>query len=196
MLSSGKDVNQCQHYNPNPKLLLWNSTKPPENVRAEIFDGQISYMARPSQSHQIISMELSTVLNTYLKSKNGSCRVFHAPFDVKLSDTPLTIVQPDLMIICDKNKLDGKRCNGAPDFIIEIVSPSNPADDYIRKLYYYKNYGVREYWIIDPQRKSIMVNYFERDLLNIPYTFDAVLKVNIYENLYINFSDISKLLNT
>lgn len=168
----------------------------PENVRAEIFDGQISYMSSPSQSHQIISMELSTVLNTYLKSKNGSCRVFHAPFDVKLSDTPLTIVQPDLMIICDKNKLDGKRCNGAPDFIIEIVSPSNPADDYIRKLYYYKNYGVREYWIIDPQRKSIMVNYFERDLLNIPYTFDAVLKVNIYEDLYINFSDISKLLNT
>ena len=167
----------------------------PENVRAEIFDGQISYMSSPSQSHQIISMELSTVLNTYLKSKNGSCRVFHAPFDVKLSDTPLTIVQPDLMIICDKNKLDRKRCNGAPDFIIEIVSPSNPADDYIRKLYYYKNYGVREYWIIDPQRKSIMVNYFERDLLNIPYTFDAVLKVNIYEDLYINFSDISKLLH-
>ena len=182
---------------PQPEIVTLEQYEAlPENVRAEIFDGQISYMARPSQSHQIISMELSTVLNTYLKSKNGSCRVFHAPFDVKLSDTPLTIVQPDLMIICDKNKLDGKRCNGAPDFIIEIVSPRNPADDYIRKLYYYKNYGVREYWIIDPQRKSIMVNYFERDLLNIPYTFDAVLKVNIYEDLYINFSDISKLLNT
>ncbi len=182
---------------PQPEIVTLEQYEAlPENVRAEIFDGQISYMASPSQSHQIISMELSTVLNTYLKSKNSSCRVFHAPFDVKLSDTPLTIVQPDLMIICDKNKLDGKRCNGAPDFIIEIVSPSNPADDYIRKLYYYKNYGVREYWIIDPQRKSIMVNYFERDLLNIPYTFDAVLKVNIYEDLYINFSDISKLLNT
>ena len=167
----------------------------PENIRAEVFDGQISYMASPSQDHQIISMELSTLLNTYLKSKNGSCRVFHAPFDVKLNDKPLTIVQPDLMIICDKNKLDGKRCNGAPDFIIEIVSPSNPSDDYIRKLYYYKNCGVREYWIIDPQRKNITVNYFEQDLLNVPYTFDAVLKVNIYEDLYINFSDISKLLH-
>lgn len=182
---------------PQPEIVTLEQYEAlPENVRAEIFDGQISYMASPSQSHQIISMELSTVLNIYLKSKNGSCRVFHAPFDVKLSDTPLTIMHPDLMIICDKNKLDGKRCNGAPDFIIEIVSPSNPADDYIRKLYYYKNYGVREYWIIDPQRKSIMVNYFERDLFNIPYTFDAVLKVNIYEDLYINFSDISKLLNT
>lgn len=167
----------------------------PENVRAEIFDGQIYYMASPSQNHQTISMELSTILNTYLSVKKGSCRVFHAPFDVKLNDAPLIIVQPDIMIICDKDKLDGKRCNGAPDFVIEIVSPGNPADDYIRKLYYYKNYGVREYWIVDPQRKGVVVNYFEQDLLNVPYTFDSVIKVNIYEDLYINFSDISKLLD-
>ena len=166
----------------------------PENVRAEIFDGQISYMSSPSQSHQIISMELSTVLNTYLKSKNGSCRVFHAPFDVKLSDTPLTIVQPDLMIICDKNKLDRKRCNGAPDFIIEIVSPSNPADDYIRKLYYYKNAGVREYWIVDPRRKTVTVNYFEADIVSVQYPFDSVIKVNIYDDLLINFSEIADLI--
>ncbi len=98
------------------------------------------------------------------------------------------------MVICDKNKLDGKRCNGAPDFIIEIVSPGNPADDYIRKLYYYKNYGVREYWIVDPQRKSVTINYFEGNLLNIPYTFNSIIKVNIYEDLYINFSDIDKML--
>ena len=87
-----------------------------------------------------------------------------------------------------------KRCNGAPDFIIEIVSPGNPADDYIRKLYYYKNYGVREYWIVDPQRKSVTINYFEGNLLNIPYTFNSIIKVNIYEDLYINFSDIDKML--
>ena len=71
----------------------------PEDVRAEVFDGQIHYMASPSQEHQTISMELSTLLNVYLKSKKGPCRVFHAPFDVKLKDTPLTIVQPDLMIV-------------------------------------------------------------------------------------------------
>ena len=118
----------------------------------------------------------------------------YASFDVKLSDDPLTIVQPDLMVICDKDKLDTKRCNGAPDFIIEIVSPSNPADDYIRKLYYYKNYGVREYWIVDPQRKSVTVNYFEKDILNVPYTFDCVIKVNIYDDLYINFSEIADLM--
>ena len=127
----------------------------PENRRVEVFDSIAYDMASPSQEHQTISMELSTLLNTYLKSKDGSCRVFHAPFDVKLNDTPLTIVQPDLMIVCNKDKLDGKRCNGAPDFIIEIVSPGNPADDYIRKLYHYKNYGVREYWIVE-DRKSVV----------------------------------------
>ena len=168
----------------------------PEDQRAEVFEGIVYDMASPSQEHQTISMELSTLINTYIKERNGSCRVFHAPFDVKLSDKPLTIVQPDIMVICDKNKLDGKRCNGAPDFVIEIVSPGNPADDYIRKLYYYKNAGVREYWIVDPRRKTVTINYFENNMLNIQYSFDSVIKVSIYEDLFINFSDIDKLLDT
>jgi len=167
----------------------------PEDSRAEVFDGQIYYMASPSQDHQTISMELSTILNTYLKSKKGPCWVFHAPFDVKLNDAPLTIVQPDLMIVCDKDKLDGKRCNGAPDFIIEIVSSGNPSDDYIRKLYYYKNAKVREYWIVDPHRKIVTVNYFEENMLNIQYSFDSTIKVNIFDDLLINFSEISDMLN-
>ena len=167
----------------------------PEDNRAEVFEGQIYHMAIPSQDHQTISMELSTILNNYMKRHKGPCRVFHAPFDVKLSDKPLTIVQPDLLIICDKNKLDGKRCNGAPDFIIEIVSPGNPSDDYIRKLYYYKNYGVREYWIVDPRRKIITVNYFERDILNVQYDFYSTIKANIYEDFYINFSELANSLD-
>lgn len=167
----------------------------PENIRAEVYDGQIYYMASPSQIHQSILLELSTLINAYIKSKKGECKVFPAPFDVKLSDRPLTIVQPDIMIVCDKDKLDGKRCNGAPDFIIEIISPGNPADDYIRKLYYYKNFGVREYWIVDPRRKTITVNYFEGNMLNIQYSFDSTIKVNIYDDLLINFSDIAELLN-
>jgi Uma2 family endonuclease len=121
--------------------------------------------------------------------------VFPAPFDVKLSDTPLTMVQPDLMVICDPDKLDGKRCNGAPDFIIEIVSPNNPSDDYIRKLFYYKNYGVREYWIVDPKRGIVTVNNFERNILNVQYDFFATIKVGIYEDLYIDFSEIAETIN-
>lgn len=181
---------------PQPQIITLEEYEAlPEDRRAEVFDGVIYDMSSPSQDHQTISMELSTILNTYIKNKEGSCRVFHAPFDVKLSDNPFTIVQPDIMIVCDKNKLDGKRCNGAPDFIIEIVSPGNPADDYIRKLYYYKNYGVREYWIVDPRRKTVTVNYFEGNILSVQYSFDSTIKVNIYDDLYINFSYIAELLN-
>ena len=191
-----KDVNTMSAIQPQPELITIEQYEAlPEDKRAEVFDGVIYDMSSPSQDHQTISMELSTILNTYIKSKKGACRVCHAPFDVKLNDNPLTIVQPDLMIICNKDKLDGKRCNGAPDFIIEIISSGNPSDDYIRKLYYYKNYGVREYLIVDPRRKTVTVNYFEGNLLNIQYSFDSTIKVNIYDDLLINFSDIAKLLD-
>lgn len=167
----------------------------PEEKRVEVFDGIVYDMASPSQIHQSISMQLCTIINNYILQKNGSCRIFSAPFDVKLCDKPLTIVQPDIMVICDKSKLDGKRCNGAPDFIIEIVSPGNPTDDYIRKLYYYKNYGVREYWIVDPRRKIITVNYFDGNMISVQYPFDSTIKVNIYDDLLINFSEIAEILN-
>jgi len=167
----------------------------PEGKRAELIDGQVYYMAPPTRIHQEISFSLSRKIAYYIDTKGGSCRVYPSPFAVFLNQDNRNYVEPDISVICDPQKLDDKGCNGAPDWVIEIVSPSNPSDDYIRKLYYYKNYGVREYWIIDPQRKNITVNYFEQDLLNVPYTFDAVLKVNIYEDLYINFSDISKLLH-
>ena len=166
-----------------------------DEKRVEVFDGVVYDMASPSQIHQSISMQLSTIINNYILRKKISCSIFSAPFDVKLSDNPLIMVQPDIMVVCDKDKLDEKRCNGAPDFIIEIVSSNNPSDDYIRKLYYYKNYGVREYWIVDPRRKIITVNYFEGNIVSVQYPFDSIIKVNIYDDLLINFSDIADLLN-
>ena len=181
---------------PQPEIITLDQYEVlPEDKRVEVFDGVVYDMSSPSQIHQTLSMELSNIIYNYIKNKKGSCQVFSAPFDVKLSDKPLTIVQPDIMVICDKDKLDGKRCNGAPDFIIEIVSPNNPADDYIRKLYYYKNAGVREYWIVDSRRKTVIVNYFEGNMLDIHYSFDSTIKVNIYDDLFINFSDITELLN-
>ena len=100
------------------------------------------------------------------------------------------------MVICDKNKLDGKRCNGAPDFIIEIVSPENASDDYIKKLYYYQNHGVREYWIVDPNRLLVTVNYFEGNRIAVQYPFDAAVKVNIYDDLFIDFKVIGQILHS
>lgn len=167
----------------------------PENTRVEVFENIVYDITSPSQIHQSLSIQLSTVINNYILRKRGDCNIFNAPFDVKLSDHPLIIVQPDIMIVCDKDKLDGKRCNGAPDFIIEIVSPGNPSDDYIRKLYYYQNYGVREYWIVDPRRKIVTVNYFEGNIVSVQYPFDSIIKVNIYDDLYISFPDIAALLN-
>ena len=94
----------------------------PENVRAELIEGNLIYnQAAPSRIHQTILSELHTVINNYIKSNQGACRVYPAPFAVKLREDSKTIVEPDLSIICDKNKLDGKRCNGAPDFICILV---------------------------------------------------------------------------
>jgi Uma2 family endonuclease len=166
----------------------------PEDKRVEVFDGVPYDMASPSEVHQTLLTELLIVIGNYIKSKKGSCKLYPAPFDVKLNDDPLTIVQPDLMIVCDRSKLDGKRCNGAPDFIIEIVSPNNSSHDYIRKLYYYKNAGVREYWIADPDRRTVTVNYFEGDILNMQLPFNATIKVNIYDDLYIDFAEISSVI--
>lgn len=160
-------------------------------MRIEIYDGQIFYMADASQLHQELSNELSYSITSYIKSKKGICKIFTAPFDVKLNDTPLVVVQPDIMLICDKNKLDGKRCNGAPDFIIEITSPSNSPDDYVKKLYYYQTYGVREYWIVDAKNQSITVYYFKDDPKPTIYTFQDKVKVNIYDDLYLDFKELN-----
>lgn len=175
---------------PQPELITLEQYEAlPENRRVEVFEGVVYDMASPSQIHQTILTELLVSLRNYIRDKGGNCSVFPAPFDVKLNDIPLIIVQPDLMIVCDKDKLDGKRCNGAPDFIIEIVSPGNPSDDYIRKLYYYKNYGVREYWIVDPRTEKIIVYYLEQsDFQMETYTFQDNIKVNIYDDLFIDFS--------
>ena len=129
----------------------------PEEQRMEVFDGIAYNMASPSQLHQSILTELLVSLRNYIRKNNGGCSVFPAPFDVKLNDSPLTIVQPDLMIVCDRDKLDGKRCNGAPDFIIEIVSPSSQRMDYLTKLLKYRSAGVREYWIVNPADKTLFI---------------------------------------
>lgn len=180
---------------PQPELITIEQYEAlPEDRRAEVFDGVIYDMASPSRIHQALITDLITTIHSYIQQKRGDCAVFPAPFDVVLSKKPLTIVQPDIMIVCDKDKLDEQRCNGAPDFIIEIVSPGNPSDDYIKKAYYYKNYGVREYWIVDPQRKTVTVNYFEKNMLSIQHSFESAIKINIYDDLYINFADICERL--
>ena len=166
----------------------------PEDERIEVFKGVPSAMATPSIVHQRILGELHFLLKDYIRKNNGKCETFAAPCDVKLSEHPLTIVQPDLFVICDTDKLDKKRCNGAPDFIIEIVSPSNASNDYTQKLYCYKHYGVKEYWIVNPDNRSIIIYDFEKEIYADRYTFDDKVKVGIYDDLYIDFAPLKELL--
>ena len=105
-------------------------------------------------------------IGNYINSKGGSCKVYPAPFAVKLfEDDSKIIVEPDISVICDPNKLTDRGCTGAPDWIIEIVSPSNSSNDYIRKLNLYADAGVREYWIVDPISKKIFVYHLEKPTL-------------------------------
>ncbi len=164
----------------------------PEDIRAELIEGNLIYnQAAPSRIHQTILMELSGTIRNYLKAKGGSCRVYPSPFAVKLREDRRTIVEPDISVICDQRKLTDRGCTGAPDWIIEIVSPSTSSHDYILKLNLYANAGVREYWIVDSAKESIFVYYLEQEHFKAEaHTFQDKIKVNIYDDLYIDFSSL------
>lgn len=160
----------------------------PENIHAELIHGQFYFMAAPNRIHQEILNFLNTEINIYIRSRKGSCKVYPAPFAVKLFDDNQTIVEPDISVICDPNKLTDRGCTGAPDWIIEIISPSTASHDYIRKLNLYADAGVREYWIVDPLRKTSFVYCLENNQFQAAaYTFQDKMKVNIYSDFWIDF---------
>jgi Uma2 family endonuclease len=154
-----------QHYT-YADLLEWD-----ESLRAEIIDGEVFLMSPPARIHQEISRELFGPLYTFLKGK--PCKAYTGPFGVRLfpkddlSDD--TVVEPDIVVVCDPSKLDDRGCNGAPDLVIEIISPSNTQHDRIVKFRKYLAAGVREYWIVDPDQKTVEVHILnERDPLEPP----------------------------
>ena len=165
----------------------------PDGERAELIDGRIYYMAPPNRKHQTIARELFSTVSSYIRSKGGVCEPFFAPFAVFLNEDDTNYVEPDISVICDPDKLNDKGCFGAPDWIIEIVSPSSRRMDYFTKPFKYRTAGVREYWIVDPDRKRIVVYDFESEGTK-DYSFSDTVKVNIYDDLYINFSAIAQLL--
>ena len=124
----------------------------PNDEFVEIIDGKIFAMSpAPSRIHQELIMEISAELRNYIKSNKGQCKVYPAPFDIVLinenenENDSKNIVQPDISVICDKNKLNDKGCFGSPDMIVKIVSKFNPGNDYVKKLYLYEKYKVKEY---------------------------------------------------
>ncbi len=97
-------------------------------------------------------------------------------------------MEPDISVICDRDKLTDRGCTGAPDWIVEIISPGNPGHDYVKKLNLYLDAGVREYWIVDPQQRTVLVYFFEENVKVRQYTFEDTIPVNIYKDLSIDFS--------
>lgn len=163
----------------------------PADVRAELIHGQFYNMAAPSRIHQKILNALNYTIYHYIRTKNGPCEVYPAPFAVKLFQDSTTIVEPDISVICDPNKLTDKGCSGAPDWIIEIVSPGDPCHDFIYKLNLYANAGVREYWIVNPLNNTLFVYHLENDDFKVSaYTFQDKVKVNIYDDFWIDFKEL------
>lgn len=162
----------------------------PDGERAELIDGQIYYMApTPSRTHQKLSLKISSKIDTYITEHNGKCEVVAAPFAIFLNKDEFNYVEPDISVICDQSKLNDKGCNGAPDWVIEIVSPSSKRMDYSTKLFKYRTAGVREYWIVDPAKDRTMVWNFENDDSE-EYSFKDKVKAGIYPDLYIDFAEI------
>ena len=168
-----------------------------EKERAEIIGGEVLMMAPPSRIHQKISMELSRQLANFLERK--SCEVYPAPFSVRLfeqdGDSPEnvdTAVDPDISVVCDRSKLDKHGCKGAPDMIIEILSPSTRRHDRLVKLNLYQRAGVREYWIADPDNKSVQVFTLESGALKIreDYGREDIAKVNVLDGCFIELSKV------
>ncbi|MBS6196493.1 MAG: Uma2 family endonuclease [Clostridiales bacterium] len=161
----------------------------PNGQRAELVDGQIYMMAPPSRRHQEIVGELFGMIRNYIKSKDGNCKPYISPFAVFLSEDDRNYVEPDISVICDKNKLTDHGCSGAPDWIIEVVSPGSHRMDYMIKLFKYRTAGVHEYWIVDQQKNRILAYDFQQDTMG-DYSFEDVVKSGIFENLEIDFSSI------
>lgn len=161
----------------------------PQGKRAELIDGEIYMMASPSTIHQRLVMELSYRIRDYIGSKQGSCEVFPSPFAVFLNAGNEIYLEPDISVICDKSKITDEGCKGAPDWIIEIVSPSSKRMDYYIKLFRYRTAGVKEYWVVDPEKNHVIVYDFEHDEV-MDYTFSDKVKAGIYEDLEIDFSGI------
>ncbi len=168
-----------------------------EDDHIELIYGYPYMMSSPSTEHQLVSGELFAQLHAYLADKK--CRVIAAPYAVRLfeevSDRPEdvnTVVEPDLVVICDPSKMDRRGCKGAPDLVIEILSPSSRRHDRIVKLDLYQRAGVREYWVVNPEDRTVQVMLLKDSYL-LPvedYGREDMAKVNILEDCTIDLSKV------
>ena len=171
-----------------------------DDKRRELINGFIHLMSGPMRKHGHISMELGFLVRTYIKKKKGKCHVYHAPFDVRLplygseEDNKIyDVVQPDICVICDMSKLDDKGCIGAPDLVVEVLSPSTLKYDWNYKFNLYEAAGVREYWIVDPKAKVVNAFLLQPDGkydLGTVYECNQKAPVHIFDGLEIDLNEL------
>lgn len=168
-----------------------------ENERIELLDGRPVMMAPPSRLHQEILMELSRQLANFLEGK--PCKIYPAPFAVRLfegqNDRPedvSTVLEPDITVVCDMNKLDDRGCKGAPDLIIEVLSPSTARSDRLVKLGQYQKAGVREYWIVSPDEQTVQVYCLQNGyfVLNEVYTRADIARVSVLSGCFVDMTRV------
>ena len=161
----------------------------PEGERAELIDGKFYLMVPPGRRHQEIVGDLFGGIREFIKKNNGFCKPYIAPFAVFLNEDNKNYVEPDISVICDQSKLSDRGCEGAPDWVIEVVSPSSHRMDYMIKLFKYRTASVREYWIVDPGKDRVMVYNFAEDEMT-EYSFHDVVKSGLYHDLEIDFFQV------
>ena len=162
----------------------------PDGVHAELIDGELRDLASPSRKHQEIVAELTYAIKAHIVAHGGPCKVYQAPFVVNLFGDDSTFVEPDLSAVCDRAKLSDRGCEGAPDFVVEVVSPGNPGMDYVTKLNLYKEAGVREYWICDPERERAHVYRFEGDSVPSIYPFASPVPCGVFPGFEMDFAAV------
>lgn len=163
----------------------------PEEHRVELIDGVIYYMATPVSGHQGIADEIRETFNQFIKKNKGRCFTLTSPVSVQLDCDNKTMVQPDVLIVCDRNKFQRSIIYGAPDLIVEVLSPSTRKKDLTIKLRKYRNAGVREYWIVDQKHKQVIVHEVEKGNLTTIYTFEDKVPVGIFDGeCMVDFKEI------
>lgn len=162
----------------------------PEGERAELIDGELFRMDAPMRTHQKILMKLAFEIELYIRRRSGSCEIYPAPFAVYIKNDRHNYVEPDISVTCDRDKLDEKGCHGAPDWVIEIVSPSSAKMDYAYKVKLYREAGVREYWIVDAEKETVTVYDFAHGTEAAVHSFTARIKAGVFEDMYLCLSEL------